>query len=247
MLSFEQLRPGCSAPRVPRREELADQIVTVLRTKRRRNADLYVVDLGDGPMVVKDFAKKSWWVRYLGRVQIRHECHAYRKLEGMRGIPRFIGRIDRHALAIEQVDVTQLTYAPTRYSEGDKHLAGLRTILEEFQVRGFVHLDLRGRRNVLIRADGDILVLDLAGAVWFRPGSFWHRLWRPLIRLNYRNTLFKWKVLLTPDALSQREKVSLRRFRRLQRLWLFNRKGSADEKWPMTFPRAVELRNNDTR
>ena len=66
------------------------------------------------------------------------------------------------------------------------------------------------------------IVLDLAGAIWFRPGSVWHRLARPLIALNYRNTLFKWKVLLTPDALSERERVSLRRFRKLQRLWLFN-------------------------
>ena len=99
----------------------------------------------------------------------------------------------------------------------------------------------------MLRDTGEILVLDLAGAVWFRPGSFWHWLCRPLIAINYRNTIFKWKVLLAPDALSDQEKVSLRRFRRLQRLWFFNRKGSNNKKWPMSFPRAVELPPRDTR
>ena len=98
-----------ASPRLPSRQELAESVVSVLRTGRRGNADLYIVDLGDGPLVVKDFASKSWLVRLLGRQQIVHECRAYKWLEGVEGIPRFIGRIDRYALAIERVDATQLT------------------------------------------------------------------------------------------------------------------------------------------
>lgn len=214
--------------------------MSVLRTGRRGNADLYIVDIGDGALVVKDFANKSWWVRLLGRQQIVHECKAYEWLEGIEGIPRFIGRIDRHALAIERVDATQLTYASSRYSAGAEHLESLRKVLDSFLERGFAHLDLRGRRNVLIRADGRIVVLDLAGALWFRPGGFWHRIFSKLIAWNHENTLFKWKVLLAPRALSRAERASLQRFRRLQRLWLFNRKGSRDDKWPMDFPRLLK-------
>ena len=225
---------------LPERGELADAIVSVLRTGRRGNADLYIVDLGDGPLVVKDFAAKSWLVRLLGRVQIVHECGAYQWLDGVEGLPRFIGRIDRYALAIERIDATQLTYASSRYSAGTRHLEGLRRVLDSFLTRGFAHLDLRGRRNVLIRPDGRIVVLDLAGALWFRPGGFWHRLLSPLISWNHKNTLFKWKVLLAPHALSEDERASLQRFRRLQRLWVFNRKGSRDDKWPMDFPRLLK-------
>lgn len=228
------------SPPLPSRQGLAESVVSVLRTGRRGNADLYIVDLGDGPLVVKDFASKSWFVRLLGRQQIVHECRAYKWLEGVEGIPRFIGRIDRYALAIERIDATQLTYASSRYSAGARHLKGLRQVLDRFLERGFVHLDLRGRRNVLVRADGRIVVLDLAGALWFRPGGFWHRLFSSLIAWNHKNTLFKWKVLLAPRALSRDERASLRRFRRLQRLWLFNRKGSRDDKWPMDFPRLLK-------
>jgi hypothetical protein len=233
-------------PRVPRREELADGIVSVLRTGRRGNADLYIVDVGDGPMVVKDFAPKSWWVRLLGRPQVVHECRAYEWLDGLEGIPRFIGRIDRFAFAIERVEATQLTYASNRYSAGPRHLANLREVLGRFLERGFVHLDLRGRRNILLRPDGRIVVLDLAGALWFRPGGLWHRALARLIAWNHENTLFKWKVLLAPRALSGEERSSLHRFRRLQRLWLFNRKGSRDAEWPMDFPRLVKAPGSGT-
>jgi hypothetical protein len=231
----------------PSRQEFESRVATVLRSQRRRNADLFVIDSPGDMMVIKDFSKKSWWTRLLGRMQVAHECRAYRWLGNMPGLPRFIGRIDRHALAIEKVEVTQLTYAANRYSAGARHLEGLTAILKEFRSRGFVHLDLRGRRNVMIRPDGEIVVLDLAGAVWFRPDGFWFKLFRPLIVANDLNTLFKWKVLLTPDSLTEPERASLRRFRRLQRAWFFNRKGSYDEKWPMTFPRAVELRHPDSR
>jgi len=229
----------------PSRSEFESRVTTVLSSKRRRNADLFVIDHPGESMVVKDFSKKSFWTRVLGRAQIAQECRAYHWLGDMRGIPRFIGRIDRHALAIEKVEVTQLTYAANRYSEGALHLEKLTAILKEFRSRGFVHLDLRGRRIVMIRPDGEIVVLDLAGAIWFRPEGLWFRLFRSLIEANDRNTLFKWKVLLTPDELTDHERASLKRFRRLQRVWFFNRKGSYDEKWPMTFPRAVEVRHPD--
>jgi hypothetical protein len=231
----------------PSREEFENAISTVLRSQRRCNADLFVVHTPAAAMVVKDFSGKSWWTRLLGRMQVAHECRAYEWLGDAPGVPYFYGRVDRYALAVEKAEVTQLTYAANRYTDGVRHLRNLTSVLKEFRSRGFIHLDLRGRRNVMLRPDGEILVLDLAGAVWLKPDGLWFRLLLPLIRANDRNTLFKWKVLLTPDRLTNREKASLRRFRRFQRIWFFNRKGSYDEKWPMTFPRAVELRHPDSR
>ena len=117
-------------------------------------------------------------MRILGRQQIVHECRAYEWLEGVEGIPDFVGRIDRYALAIRRVDATQLTYASSRYSAGSRHLDNLRKVLDRFLERGFAHLDLRGRRNVMIRPDGRIVVLDLAGALWFRPRDSGTACWR---------------------------------------------------------------------
>ena len=219
--------------RAPRREELADSTIDRLREDRPYNADLLVVDIGDGPVVVKDFYPKPFWVRWMGWILIGHECRAYRRLGPMRGVPAFFGRIDRYSLAMESIDGIQLTTAADRYERGEFYLEELSKILDRFEERGFLHLDLRGRQNVLLRRDGDLVVLDLAGAFWFRPGSLLHRLFSPLIAWNHRNTLAKWRVLLAPDSLTEDDLRSLRRFRNLQFIWLFNRKGSKHREYPL--------------
>ena len=67
---------GVAPSRVPRRDEIAGATVDVLKSGGASKADLYVVDLGQGPMVVKDFAAKSWWARLLGRFLIHREILA---------------------------------------------------------------------------------------------------------------------------------------------------------------------------
>jgi hypothetical protein len=228
-------RPASGLPsRAPKREELAASTIDRLREDRPYNADLLVVDIGEGPMVVKDFAPKPWWVRLMGWILISHECRAYRRLGAMRGVPAFVGRVDRYALAMEKIEGVQLTTSPDRYEEGEQYLREFAKILDRFEERGFLHLDLRGRQNVLLKDDGELVVLDLAGAFWFRPGGFLHRMFSPLISWNHDNTLAKWKVLLAPDTLSEEDLASLRRFRNLQFIWLFNRKGSKHREYPLT-------------
>lgn len=219
--------------RTPTRRELSNAVVDRLREDRPYNADLLVVDVGDGPIVVKDFAPKPWWVRMMGWILIAHECRAYRRLGAMAGVPDFIGRIDRHALAMEKIKGIQLTESSDRYDKGPLYLQRLAETLDRFEDRGFVHFDLRGRQNVLLRDDGELVVLDLAGALWFRPGGLTYRLLGPLIAWNHRNTLAKWKVLLAPESLTDEDWASLRRFRNLQFVWLFNRKGSKHREYPL--------------
>ncbi len=219
--------------RTPRRDQLAEQTVDRLREDRPYNADLLIVDVGDGPVVVKDFAPKPWWVRLMGWILISHECRAYRRLGEMQGVPPFVGRVDRWALAMEPINGIQLTTAPDRYDRGEYYLGELGKVLDRFEERGFLHLDLRGRQNVLLRDDGELVVLDLAGAFWFRPGGLLHRMVSPLIAWNHRNTMAKWKVLLAPDSLTDEDLTSLRRFRNLQFVWLFNRKGSKHREYPL--------------
>ena len=89
---------------VPTREQLSQAKLEVLKLGEPDKADLLTVDLGRGPMVIKDFGAKRWWVRLIGRFQIARESRAYRRLGSIPGIPRWIGRIDAHALAVEWID-----------------------------------------------------------------------------------------------------------------------------------------------
>src|SRR5262245_34675744 len=137
-------------PRCPRRDEIGDRILQVLVRGVGAKADVLVVGVDDGSVVVKDFSRRGPWVRGLGRLQIRRETAAYGWLEGLAGIPVFVGRIDPWALAIEKVDGERLAFAALTPGDGRRHVAALRLILDEMHARGVVHNDLRGRENVLL-------------------------------------------------------------------------------------------------
>lgn len=193
-------------------------------------ADLLLVDAGEGPMVVKDFSGKSVWWRLLGRIQIAREHRAYRWLAGAPGLPALVGLVDPYALAVEQVEGEQLAFAGDRHERAAVYLARLRGVLDGLHARGVVHHDLRGRENVLVRANGDVVIVDLAGAVCFRPGSLAFRLFFPLLVRTDEAAYLKWKAMLDPGSLTGDERRSLERHRRWRRLWPFNRKAAGAAK-----------------
>lgn len=210
--------------RVPRRSELAAATKWVLRSGRRKKADLYVVDLGEGPMLVKDFATKSPWYRLLGRIQTSRETRSYRRLQGESCVPALVGRIDRHALAVEEVPGELLAFAASRFREAERYLASLRAGVERLHELGIAHMDLRSRDNVLLRPDGEVVLVDLAGAIHLRPGSMLHRLFFRLLTLPDRAALLKWKWMIAPERLTDEERIAFDRFQSVRRLWPFNRK-----------------------
>ena len=206
------------------RAHIERAIVGYLRRGNPYKADLLLVDLGDGPFLVKDYADKSWRRRLLGRIQIAREAAAYRHVGSLEGIPRFLGRIDGLALAVEHLRASQLSADPTRHQRAREHLEGLKRVIDGLHRRGLVHLDLRGKSNVLVGEDGAIRVVDLAGAVRFRPGSAAHRTLGRLLASADRHAWLKWKARLLPGELEAGEESALDRYRWLRRLWLFNRR-----------------------
>jgi len=209
-----------AGPRVPTRRDL--ERAEMLKRGERDKADLLLLDLGDGPMVVKDFARKAWWVRLLGRLQISREHRAYLRLGRLPGVPRLIGRIDAHALAIERITGKQLGRAPDRQENGAEKLAALRKIVDRIHAAGLAHLDLRARENVLVLPSGEVRVVDFASAIWFRPRSLAHRLFFAWFRRVDESALLKWKVLLDAGPLSDRERAFAERHRFWRSLWIFN-------------------------
>lgn len=207
---------------VPTRADLAH--ARPLNPGRAEKADLLSLDLGDGPMVIKDFGGKRWWVRLIGRLQIGREYRAYRWLGAIPGVPRLIGRIDAHALAIEKVDGKQLGVSPERREVGPRLFPGLRTIVERIHDKGMVHWDLRTRDNVLYTPDDDVYILDFASAVWMRPGSLLHRLLFARMKLIDDSALLKWQELLGAGEPTPSEAEFLRRYERWRGLWPFNPK-----------------------
>jgi len=211
-------------PRCPRRDEIGSRTREVLVSGVGAKADVLVVGVDGQTVIVKDFASRSAWVRGLGRLQIRREVAAYRWLEGVSGVPSLVGRIDPLALAIERIDGERLAFAALKPGDGTKHVAELRTILDEIHARGVVHNDLRGRENVLLRRDGGLSVVDFAAAVRLRPGGLVHRIFFRRLVLADEAAFLKWKGLIAPGTYTPADEAFLRRFERWRSLWPFNPK-----------------------
>ncbi|HVP28417.1 MAG TPA: phosphotransferase [Myxococcota bacterium] len=168
----------------------------MLEAGEGRDPVVLLVRDGDREIVVKDYAPRSFFVRELvGRLMIRREARAYRALAGHPSVPRFFGRIDAHALAVE--------YRPGRRMS--RKLAGAvpRDFLErlagaiaDMHARGVAHLDLRHRTNVLVDEAGAPVLIDFASAVCFRPGGLGARLFLPLFAAVDRGALRKWQERL---------------------------------------------------
>jgi serine/threonine protein kinase len=174
--------------------------------------------------VVKDFAHKNWWIRLLGRLQISREQRAYRRLGNIPGIPALIGRIDAHAIAIEQIDGGQLGFMPDLTKDGAAKLQQLRRAIDRMHGAGLLHLDLRARENVLLSSQGELFVIDFASAMWLRPGGLAHRCLFPRLKWVDESAYLKWKGILEAGPYTDEEQLFLRRCEFWRAFWIFNRK-----------------------
>ena len=220
-------------PRLPSRTELDAASKEHLTRGAPFKADVMVVDVGGGEMVVKDFSARAWWRRLIGRIEVWHECRAYAYLGPMPWFPAFLGCIDRDALAIEKVEGVALARAPDRDQNRDDFLAQLRSAMERLGDLGFLHLDARSNKNVLLRPDGKVIFIDLAGSFWIPPGRLGHRLLRRFIEVYYEANLIKWETLLAPGGDPRKDQSKPPRyvhgFVDLKRAWKRLRNGTGRE------------------
>jgi len=219
------MRTAPAALGPPTRASVESAARELLHSGSWTKADIFLFAVPGSPIVVKDFSRKVAFIRLLGRLQIARECRAYEAIQGLDGVPRWLGRVDAHALALERLDGSLLQqHRKTERRHG--LLAEMRTILDAIHERGVIHNDLRGKDNAFVRSDGRLVLLDFAGAFRFQPGSFWHRLlFERLVRVDEAAYL-KWKTILAPEDLTPEEARFLRRFARFRRLWVFNPKGA---------------------
>jgi hypothetical protein len=181
------------------RATLAERTVATLHRGGGRNPDVVLVDLGDHQVVVKDFAPRARWVRATwGRLCLRRELRAYRALVGLECVPRWFGRLDALAFALE--------YRPGRRMS--RRLAGLlppgfparlEAAVRAMHARGVVHLDLRHRSNVLVDERGDPVLIDFASAICLRPDRRLGRLLLGWLARIDRRAVAKWRQRLTPS------------------------------------------------
>ena len=186
--------------------------------------DLRCVTLGGHDYVVKDYAGRSWPVRWSGAFQLGREVRAYARLAGIEGVPRFFGRIDHDAIIMEYVPGIRLPKFHRRHGGVPRVAERVRALVDSIHARGVIHGDLRSRDNILVTPAGHLYLIDFSSAHVFDLSSWSGRAIFPRLRRGEQRALLKWKVALAPQELTEAELAAHRRFKRLRRLWPFNRK-----------------------
>ncbi len=188
---------------------------------KKKQADVYVVEIDDNPVVVKDYSKKGKLTRWYGAYTLWRERRNYEFLQQFDFVPRLFGAIDCFAFAMEYVDgptvaelegQSEFCFLPRRLDE----------VVQTLHRHRFFHLDLRKRGNVMSR-NGDVILIDFASSVRFSRFNPLYWLMRPLFRYVDISAVIKWRSFICPDSLSDADKRFLRRFEWVRMLWFLNK------------------------
>jgi RIO-like serine/threonine protein kinase len=211
-----------ASPAVPRDAAGVERLtVRFLGKQGPFRPSVRLLEQGGVKMVAKDYRACTPLYRWtVGAWNLAREEAALRRLDGVEGVPRLLGRVDRWLLLISWMRGRDLGKV-RRFRQSPEFFDKLMRVVEEMHARGVVHLDLRQRRNILLCLQPDKIprpaVLDFGSALCVRPGGLLHR-W--LARID-RSGVLKYKRRAQPDAITRDEARSLRRIERRRKLWPF--------------------------
>jgi len=182
--------------------------------------DLYLYEVDGEKVVLKDYRRKRWFWRVLvGRLSIRQEARALRRLDGVEGVPRLRGRPGADALVMSYMGSRRASPLDPRLQDNLDFYRDLERIVHEMHRRGVVHLDLKHRSNVLVTDDHRPAVIDFASAFYFREGWFMGRWLLALMKPIDLMALRHWKKRLCPGALSAEDRRTARRRAVARKFW----------------------------
>ena len=181
----------------------------VLVNGKFMKADVFLSRSGGQRIIVKDFGNKGFFERNLvGRMIIGRELRAYRALAGVDGLPSRYRRLTPFAIAVEYLEGRDLG-GIDRGEIGPGVIRQFESVIEELHERGWVHLDLQRRSNILL-VGGKVFVVDLASAL--HPGSIplVGRCLTGLLGLADRLSLIKMKSIYAPEIITAKERKWLK-------------------------------------
>ncbi len=213
--------PQTRARLAPRPVEFHGYVVeAVLRQGDRYKARVMLGNRGDQRVVIKDLSPMRPFARSLfGRRMLRREARALAYLDGFALVPKLIEKVSEDAIAIEFVNSIYLRKKLARHRK-PAVFASLKEAVRGLHERGVVHFDLRQRKNILVRRDDRVMLIDFESALVLGRSSFgkWAtRIFSPIDRY----AVLKWQAKFLPMMLSKAERRSHERFQRVRQLWFF--------------------------
>jgi predicted Ser/Thr protein kinase len=197
------------------RRQYQQHIIRPIHEGRGFQSSVYLVECQGEQLAVKDFAlSPKWFRRFIAPVLVKREVRALRHLNGTRGIPRFAGRVDRLAFAMQFIEGTPIStfgrgeLAPEVFPRIAEVVAGMHA-------RGVAHGDLKRRSNLILSSDGSVWIIDFAASVVAR-GPISRRLMQAVAEVDDKS-LPRLKRFVAPELLTEEDKWKLDNPTKLER------------------------------
>jgi RIO-like serine/threonine protein kinase len=180
----------------------------ILRHSSNTRPVIWVIEENGVRGVVKDFSNSKFFYRnIIGRFLIWREHKAYKKLQGLEGVPACYGVIDGLALALEEIPSQPLEKHNKNIKLSRTFFDDLKNIVDSFHKMGLAHSDLKNGANVLVGYDGRPYIVDWSASISQKEFRFF-----PLNRIYLRFVLddyfaiIKLKMRYVPETLTLEER-----------------------------------------
>ncbi len=176
--------------------------------------------------VIKDISGMHGLLRWLyGRRMLAREARALERLAGSTHVPRLVERISRDVIVMERVKGKPLHHKKVIRWWMAQALDSLGAAIAELHSRGFVHLDLRQRQNILVTIGGHVKLIDFESSLDLSHGFLRSRVIFPLLARIDRHALLKWRYRFARESLTKRERRRVKSYGRFRRFWKLKRIG----------------------
>ena len=187
-------------------------------------SNVYLAEIDGTQVVVKDYSQSPALIRETLCLFLRNrEIRTLQKLDGIKGIPTYLGDIGPYAYKMQYVDGT--TPTPETLATTDGLLSQLQAIIESIHKAGVTHNDTRPD-NLIHSREGQLYLIDF-GAVMHRPSRNnivnkpAHWLFDYLTKTD-SSKVARLKQRYRPDELNEADKYLMEKTqfaRRLTRRW----------------------------
>ena len=123
---------------------------------------------GDGLDLIVKTAMGSGLVLKARQRTLVREFGAYRRMDGLRGVPECYGLLDGRYLVIEFIRGTP--YRQANWTDRDKWFRDFLEILQSIHERGVSHGDLKSKTNILVTGDEKPCIIDFGTSFLHKPG-----------------------------------------------------------------------------
>jgi len=161
-------------------------------------------------VVVKDYAQKPFVFRVtVGIFSCWREACIYEKLQGIQGILKCFGRLDRYAILIAYMPGKNAKEASAE-ALTPLFFKKMRAVIDAVHARGIVLCDLRNIKNTIVGEDGEPYLIDFPTA--FLKGGRFSFFRNGIFKLFFQDDLLsipKIKRRRVPQLMSESERLAL--------------------------------------